>query len=168
VDRRDEPLDAAELAFESLRAEVIVMRRALETLVDRLEEADRGGKIDLIGKGVVDALNRLDALTQAGAVANPADYRRDLASAREAALRPAQDALQHASRELAMAAQRLDAANGLLRRERERGALLRRVAGIAALIGFMAFPLVAFPLARALPDGWRLPERLAAMAIGER
>lgn len=164
--RRDEP-DAAELAFEGLRAEVVVMRRAVEEMADELKASEQSRKLDLMGRALGDILGKLQALAGAGAVMSPEEFQRDMAYAREAALRPVQDALRDASRELAMAAQRLDAANGLLRRERVRGALLRKVAGVAALIGFLAFPIVAFPAARALPDGWKLPEKLAAMAIGQ-
>lgn len=153
-------IDSAELAFESLRAEVIVMRRALEGLVDQLGESDVARQTEGIGKGVIRIIERLDKIVEADVMVNPAVFHQEMIAARERAFRPSQDSLQGASRELRDAAKWFHEAINWVRHDRGQREMLWRVAAASALAGLLAFPLLVLPLARVLPDSWEIPDML--------
>lgn len=161
---REPQLDSAELAFESLRAEVIVMRRTVEGLVDQLDETDVARRTELIANGVVRVLERLDKIIEADAITSPTLFHQEMIAAREKVLRPAQDSLQFASRELRDATGWFNEAVGRLSDHRAQRELLWRVAGASALAGLLAFPLIVLPLASVLPDSWGIPDALTPSA----
>ena len=99
-------------------------------------------------------------------VAVPAEVaRREIARVYDGSLRPVRADLERATREVADAAQSLGVTVGQARSRREQRAWTSRIAAVAAAAGLAAFPLLAFPLARALPIG-DLPDRLATSALG--
>ena len=91
--------------------------------------------------------------------------RREITRVYDTSLQPARGDLERATREVGDAAQSLAATVGQGRSRREQRAWVLRVGVLAAMAGFVVFPLLAFPFARALPMG-DVPDRLAALALG--
>ncbi len=73
---------------------------------------------------------------------------------------------------MANAAQRLDAAAGLLERlveggraGREQGRWLAIMVGVGAVAGVLLWVSLSGPIARTLPASWNLPEKMAAATL---
>lgn len=90
---------------------------------------------------------------------------REIARVYDASLRPTRGGLERATREVGDAARSLEKMVGRARTRHEQRAWMLRTATFAAAAGLLAFPLLAFLLARALPFG-DLPDSLAASALG--
>lgn len=144
-------------AFEALRAEVAEVRAALDGLASA--GPDYSPTLAAIAKSL------------AAIEAHPA-----LRSTPEAfadQVRQASEALQQQGRrELASAAQRVDAAGAELERlaERQRTGReqVRQVAimtAVGAVAGVIVWVCFSGPIARALPASWSVPERMAAATL---
>jgi hypothetical protein len=152
-----EPQDAAAEAFEALRAEVAQLRTALEGLPTTAP--DYSPTLAAIAQSLA-AMEAHPALRL-----TPQDFASQVRQASEAAQ-------QQGRRELANAAQRVDAAGADLERlaERQRTgreqvrqiAIMTAVGVVAGVIVWVCF---SGPIARALPAGWTVPERMAAATL---
>jgi hypothetical protein len=145
--------------FEALRAEVAALR------------ADLGGEGE--GRAAPDYAPTLGkmAATLAKIEAHPAlqltpeAFGYQIRQAREAAQ-------QQGGRELSAAIQRMDGAAADLARlavqqraGREQNRWLAIVAGIGAVFGVVIWVGLSGPIARTLPAGWSVPERMAAATL---
>jgi hypothetical protein len=145
--------------FEALRAEVAALR------------ADLGGEGE--GRAAPDYAPTLGkmAATLAKIEAHPAlqltpeAFGYQIRQAREAAQ-------QQGGRELSAAIQRMDGAAADLARlavqqraGREQNRWLSIVAGIGAVFGVVIWVGLSGPIARTLPAGWSVPERMAAATL---
>jgi hypothetical protein len=145
--------------FEALRAEVAALR------------ADLGGEGE--GRAAPDYAPTLGkmAATLAKIEAHPAlqltpeAFGYQIRQAREAAQ-------QQGGRELSAAIQRMDGAAANLARlavqqraGREQNRWLAIVAGIGAVFGVVIWVGLSGPIARTLPAGWSVPERMAAATL---
>ena len=161
--------EAAALAFETLRAEVADLRRCVEAIGPALREArgpDYSPTLGALAASLEGMASRLELIERHTGTTMPAEVaRREIARVYDASLRPACGDLDRATREVEDAARSLAATVGQARSRREQRAWVLRTAVLAAMAGFVAFPLLAFPLARALPMG-DVPDRLAAAALG--
>jgi hypothetical protein len=152
-----EPQDAAAEAFEALRAEVAQLRTALEGLPTTAP--DYSPTLAAIAQSLA-AMEAHPALRL-----TPQDLASQVRQASEAAQ-------QQGRRELANAVQRVDAAGADLERlaERQRTgreqvrqiAIMTVVGAVAGVIVWVCF---SGPVARALPAGWSVPERMAAATL---
>ena len=152
-----EPQDAAAEAFEALRAEVAQLRTALEGLPTTAP--DYSPTLAAIAQSLA-AMEAHPALRL-----TPQDLASQVRQASEAAQ-------QQGRRELASAVQRVDAAGVELERlaERQRTGReqVRQVAimtAVGAVAGVVVWVCVSGPIARALPAGWSVPEKMAAAAL---
>ena len=153
----DEPQDAAAEAFEALRAEVAQLRTALEGL----------------GTTAPDYSPTLAAIAQSLAAMEAHPALRLTPDALASQVRQASEAAQQQGRrELANAVQRVDAAGADLERlaERQRNGReqVRQVAimtAVGAVVGVIVWVSFSGPIARALPAGWSVPERMAAATL---
>jgi hypothetical protein len=153
----DEPQDAAAEAFEALRAEVAQLRRALEGLPTTAP----------------DYSPTLAAIAQSLAAMEAHPALRLTPDALASQVRQASEAAQQQGRrELANAVQRVDAAGAVMERLAERQRTGReqvRQVGIMTAVGAVAGIIVwvcfSGPIARALPTGWSVPERMAAATL---
>ena len=152
-----EPQDAAAEAFEALRAEVAQLRRALEGLPTTAP--DYSPTLAAIAQSLA-AMEAHPALRL-----TPQDLASQVRQASEAAQ-------QQGRRELANAVQRVDAAGADLERlaERQRTGReqVRQVAimtAVGALAGVIVWVCFSGPIARALPESWHVPERMAAATL---
>lgn len=152
-----EPQDAAAEAFEALRAEVAQLRTALEGLPTTAP--DYSPTLAAIAQSLA-AMEAHPALRL-----TPQDLASQVRQASEAAQ-------QQGRRELANAVQRVDAAGADLERlaERQRTGReqVRQVAimtAVGAVAGVIVWVCFSGPIARALPGGWSVPERMAAATL---
>jgi hypothetical protein len=153
----DEPQDAAVEAFEALRAEVAQLRTALEGLPTTAP--DYTPTLAAIAQSLA-AMEAHPALRL-----TPQDLASQVRQASEAAQ-------QQGRRELANAVQRVDAAGAdlerLAARQRTGREQVRQVAimtAVGAVAGVIVWVCFSGPIARALPAGWSVPERMAAATL---
>ena len=157
-DDREALGDDPAAAFEALRAEVAALR------------ASFGGDSDGPAPDYAPTLGKM-AASLAKIEAHPAlqltpeAFAYQVKQAREAAQ-------QQGSRDLSTAIQRMDGAAADLARlavqqraGREQNRWLAIVAGIGAIFGVVIWMGFSGPVARSLPAGWSVPERMAAATL---
>lgn len=161
------PVDAT-AAFEALRREVALLNVAVAGLAaERAPAPDYSETLGEIAKGVSVAVGRLGKVMTSPAFAlSPADLARQIAAAAEetrcqdrAALQQAQDMLQQATRDL----------RGWIESARLASAQNRRVLQLGTaglLVGALLGIWLPNTIARAAPDRWAWPEKLAARILG--
>jgi hypothetical protein len=145
-------------AFEALRAEVAALRASL---------GEGDGRV---APDYAPTLGKM-AATLAKIEAHPALQLTPEAFAYQ--VREARDAAQQqGSRDMSAAIQRVDAAGAGLERltvqqraGREQNRWLAIAAGIGAVFGVVIWVGFSGPIARALPAGWSVPERMAAATL---
>lgn len=162
--------DEAARAFESLRAEVSLMRRAVERLAaERGEVADTpdySETLGVIAASITATAQRVDALAKSPALSlQPQEVGRQITAV-------AFDARREDHRLFVAAKQGMDEVATRLRHHLqshvEAGAQRRRLwqAGLAGIAAGMAlWAIFAGPIARSLPASWLLPERMAARSL---
>lgn len=162
--------DPAERAFDHLRAEVTVMRRAVEelrTAVEDGEAPDYSEALAQIVNGNAVIAKHIERLAQhTGARLPPDQYAQQMAQAADNAFRPMREVLETAQRTLVHAAQRFDAAQQMARTRTQHREQIWAALAIGACGGMLLLALVLLPLVRLLPDSWAVPERLAAGVVG--
>lgn len=153
----DEPQDAAAEAFEALRAEVAQLRTVLDGLPTTAP----------------DYSPTLAAIAQSLAAMEAHPALRLTPDAIASQVRQASEAAQQQGRrELANAVQRVDAAGADLERLAERQRTGREqvrqaaiMTAVGAVVGVIAWVCFSGPIARTLPAGWSVPERMAAATL---
>src|SRR3954451_9018553 len=167
--REEDQLDDATRAFEDLRAEVVVLRRAVEALGPALKEnraPDYSLTLGQIAKAQAAMGARLEAMEGHPALqltpeAFGGRVERAVTEASRQVLRDAEGA----ARAISWANQEAQAMLGSARTREAQNWRLLEVAAIGIVVGLILFPLLGFPLARILPFG-SLPDRLATAALG--
>ena len=166
----DEELDGATRAFEALQAEIAGLRRSVEGLEPALREErgpDYSPTLGALAASLEAVATRLELIERHTGAMLPVEVaRREIARVYDASLRPARSDLERATHEVQDAARNLQGTIGRARSRREQRASLMRIATLAGVAGLMAFPLLVFPLTRALPFGGELPDDLAASVLG--
>lgn len=164
----DEPQDnpgeegAAE-AFEALRAEVAQLRAGVEGLSAALKDHAAPDYAPTLG-AMAKTLEEIGA--HPALQLTPQGYGAEVRAGTEAIRRRLESDVQAAVTTIAHASGEVRRFAGDLRtREQQRTWLIRAGAG-GLIAGAVAWALVAGPLARTLPASWRLPERMAAAALG--
>lgn len=165
-----QPSDPATDAFERLRLEVALLRRAVEGLAAYAggEPIDYSPTLAELSSAVAEVDAKLGALgerpalaltpEQMGALLHQGTAR--LLAKPLAELERQRTALEQAT-ELLRAARQADLAR--IRSWRHRAS----IAGASAVLGVLLAALLTGPLARALPSSWGVPERLAAATLAE-
>ena len=155
-------------AIEQLRAEFTIMRRVVEELqatVEALPTDDLSATLGAMARTQIRLLRRVERIADyIGAATPPERLQRELAWARDTALRPAVEGLARVQGETSATLQTLHALIGSVRStEAHRRALVRTLA-IGVAIGLAGFPLLVQPVIDALeevaviPGAHRLPE----------
>ena len=159
--------DSAEEAFEKLRSEVALLRRAIEGMAAGAAEAappDYSPTLAGLRKAIDRVSARLEEL-----IADPpvtkAQLTAGIAAAVGAGRTDGQRDLAQAKAALENGVRELVSATGAVRAARidRRNVLLTGIA--CAILGTAVWIGVSGPLARALPDNWRVPERMAAATL---
>jgi hypothetical protein len=156
-------------AFGELRAEVSLMRRAVERLTDeRIAQPDYAPSLEEISK-------RMEKVTAwAGRIAEhpamqltPERVGRDIAGAAVTSREQDRQMLQHAAGAMDAATTRIDTALARARSAaaQDRELLRNRVA--FAVAGMVLWAILPGVVARSLPSSWAVPERMAARTVGK-
>ena len=82
-------------------------------------------------------------------------------------LRDSSDLFRHGRKDLDLATGRLAAIVGRVRTEDEQKRQTWRFAGVGVLAGILLWSILPGTIARAMPESWHWPERMARKAVGE-
>lgn len=162
--------DEAAQAFESLRAEVSLMRRAVERLAAERAEGshapDYSETLGVISQNLSATAQRVDALVKSPALSlTPEETGRQIDAASFTARREDHRLFLAARQGMEEVAGRLGRhlQSDIAAAEQRRRLWQVGLAGIAA--GMVLWAILAGPFARAMPASWLLPERMAARSL---
>ncbi len=163
--------DPAVEAFACLEGELALMRRAVQHLA--AERADI--VIPDYGTTLTDMAKRMGAISESlkGMAGHPAmqmtpdSIGNRIAAAAESARRTDQDRITQAREDFHHAAQAMRSVTAHARTAAEQRQQLYHVAGGALLAGILLWSFLPGTVARATPDSWHWPERMAARMVGE-
>jgi Family of unknown function (DUF6118) len=137
-------------AFDDLRAEVSVLRRAVEALPDLIAQnkpADYGPDLGIIGQGLDAIVNQLNTIQKSPAlVMTPAEQGQSIAHAGSAMLREATQKLDSATGAADRERDNLRAVIGTARSKDEQRRWVIRAALAGLVIGLFLFPMIAHVL----------------------
>lgn len=162
--------DPAAEAFARLEGELALMRRAVQQLA--AERADI--VIPDYGATLTDMAKRMGAISEslkamAGHPAmqmTPDSIGNRIAAAAEAARRSDQERISQARSDLNHAAQEMRSVTAQARTAAEQRQQLYQVAGGAVLAGILLWSFLPGTIARAMPESWHWPERMARRLVG--
>ncbi|MEI9852810.1 MAG: DUF6118 family protein [Sphingomonas sp.] len=156
-------------AFGELRAEVSLMRRAVERLTDeRTAQPDYAPSLEEISKRMEKVAAWAGRIAQHPAMQlTPEGIGRDIAGAASTSRDQDRQILQNAVSGMDAAAGRIDAALARARSaaEQDRELLRNRIA--FAVAGMVLWAILPGVVARSLPASWTIPERMAARTVGK-
>lgn len=163
--------DPAAEAFARLEGELALMRRAVQHLA--AERADI--VIPDYGTTLTDMAKRMGAIGESlkGMAGHPAmqmtpdSIGNRIAAAAESARRSDQDQISQARDDLHHAAQAMRSVTAHARTAAEQRQQLYQVAGGALLAGILLWSFLPGTIARAMPESWHWPERMATRMVGE-
>jgi hypothetical protein len=148
-----EEVDAAQ-AFEELRAEVSVLRRAVEGLPEEWEAnqpPDYTTSLGAIAKGLAGVVGRLDGIERHPALRmTPEQHQQAIAQAGNALMREATSNLYQATKAAERERDELAGVIGSVRGQRQQMKWLAITAAAALILGLLIAPFAA----RVLPFGW--------------
>jgi hypothetical protein len=163
-----QPSDPAADAFERLRLEVALLRRAVEGLAADAgaEAVDYSPTLARLSKAVAEVNTQVTALGEQLLLALAPEQLGTFfqAAAARVLVRP----VVTLEREQAALAQATEALRAAGQADMARAGSWRRMAellGVGALAGALLWGLLLGPLARVLPASWAAPERLAAATL---
>ncbi|WP_421937625.1 DUF6118 family protein [Phenylobacterium sp.] len=165
-----QPSDPASEAFERLRLEVALLRRAVEGLAADAgaEPVDYSPTLARLSKAVAEVDTQVTALGERPVLALAPDQLGSLFQM--AAARVLARPVVTLEREQAVLNQATEALRAARQAEMARAGSWRRMAGLlaaGALAGALVWGLLLGPLARMLPASWAAPERLAAATLAQ-
>lgn len=150
----DEQPDNAARAFEDLRAEVSVLRRAIEALPEEWEAnqpPDYTESLGEITQGLAEVAGRLDAIEQHPALnATPAQHQSAIATAGRDLMNQAAGRIDQAADAFKREQQNLAGVIGTVRGQRKQREWLAITAAAVLVVGLLLSPFAA----RLLPFGW--------------
>ncbi|MFL9840464.1 DUF6118 family protein [Sphingomonas sp. ST-64] len=155
-------------AFGELRAEISLLRRAVERLTDeRTSQPDYAPSLEAIAKRLEDVSVSVQRVSEKPALKlTPEAMAREIATASTAGRERDREMLHCAAANMNGAAGTLSAALAGARSaaEQNRELLHNRVA--FAVAGMVAFAILPGAVARSLPVSWAVPERIASRMLG--
>ncbi len=155
-------------AFGELRAEISLLRRAVERLTDeRTSQPDYAPSLEAIAKRLEDVCASVQRLSERPALKlTPQTIAQEIAAAATASREGEREMLRSAVASMNGAAGNLSAALAGARSaaEQNRELLHNRVA--FAVAGMVTFAILPGAVARSLPVSWAVPERIAARMLG--
>lgn len=162
--------DPAAEAFARLEGELALMRRAVQHLA--AERADI--VIPDYGATLTDMAKQMGAMSGSlkGMAGHPAmqmtpeSISNRIAAAAETARRNDQDRISQARSDLNHATQALHSVTAHARTAAEQRQQLYQAAGGAFLAGILLWSFLPGTIARAMPESWHWPERMAARMVG--
>ncbi len=165
----DEVEDAAAQAFEGVRAEIALLRRAIERLAAEraaAETPDYTVTLGQITKATAVTARAVDALIASPALAlTPQETASQIANAAVNARSSEQKALAEARLGLVSATRELQGYLAAARGGDEQNRWLVGMAVGGLAVGALLWAALAGPVARVVPETWLWPERMAARTL---
>lgn len=162
--------DAAAQAFEEVRAEVTLLRRAIERLAAERAEVPAPKDYDETLGRIAQAINklaeRMDVLAdRPGIKITPEGIARQIATAGGTTRADDQRTIAEARGALERATAQLAGVVASARHGDEQNRWLAWSAIGGAIVGMVLWAVLAGPIARAMPESWHWPEQRAAQAL---
>lgn len=161
--------DPAAMAFDTLRCEVITLRLAIQQLAAAPHEIIIPDYTDTLAEmagDIADAAKTLASLRSSPALAlSPQALAQQIAAAGAEARTIEQDALRTASSALNHSAAELRGWVDAARLASVQNMRLMQTAGAACLGGILLWAMLPGVVARAVPENWHWPERIAARTM---
>lgn len=162
--------DPAAEAFARLEGELALMRRAVQHIASERPDI----VIPDYGATLTDLVKRMGAISESlkGMARHPAlqmtpeSIGQRIAAAAESARRSDQDRISQARSDLHHATQEMRSVTAHARTVAGQRHQLYQVAGGALLAGILLWSFLPGTIARAMPDSWHWPERMAARMVG--
>ena len=155
-------------AFGELRAEISLLRRAVERLTDeRISQPDYGPSLEAIAKRLEDVCVWARRVSETPAIKlTPESLGREISAAATNSRTADHQLLERAAGNMDAAASRIDAMIARSRSVTEQGRELKRNRIAFAVAGMALFAILPGAVARSLPVSWAVPERIAARMLG--
>lgn len=155
-------------AFNELRAEVSLLRRAIERLTDeRTTQPDYAPSLEAIGKRLEDVCGWAQRISDKPALKlTPESLAREITVAASEARAHDHQALEKAARAMDAMVGRFEAMIATSRSVTEQNRELARNRLAFAVAGMALFAILPGAIARSLPVSWAVPERIAARMLG--
>jgi hypothetical protein len=166
----DEGPNEAAQAFEDLRAEVTLMRRAVERLtaerMEMPEPSDYSETLGVIANNITATAQRVDMLVKSPMLAmTPEQLAGRITAAASTARQEDRQAIATACTGLEDVTRQLHGYVVSARRGDEQNRWLAVAGVVGMLFGMVLWATLAGPIARALPASWQLPEDMAASTL---
>ena len=168
IDSPNESENDAATAFGEVRAEISLLRRAIERLTDeRTAQPDYAPSLEAIAKRLEDVCVWAKRVSERPALGlTPATLARQIAEASESARTRDKELLVRAARTMDDAGSRIDTIIARSRSADEQDRELNRNRIAFGVAGMMLCAILPGAVARSLPVGWAVPERIAARMLG--
>lgn len=164
-----EPGDAAAEAFEGVRAEVALLRRAVERLAAERadkEVVDYSETLARMSNNLTATAQRVDTLAKnSGQGIVPSQIANQIVMTASDARRNDQQIIAEARAGLDQATRQITGMVVSARRGDEQNRWLAGTAAGGLIIGMALWAALAGPIARAVPESWLWPERMAARTL---
>lgn len=161
--------DPATQAFARLERQMALMRRAVEHLATERTEISVPDYSVTLGKLAGDLAKVTQSVAQIAAEPalkhTPQTMAERIAQAAETARRSDHERLLRAQIELGAAGEDLRVLAGTIRTAGAQRQRTIKAAATGVLVGGMLWAGLAGPIARAMPESWQLPERMARRAL---
>ena len=163
--------DPAVEAFARLEGEVAMMRRAVQHLAAERADIvipDYGKTLEAMSKRLGEICGNIEVVAGHPAMQlTPDSLGKRIEAASEAAMRGDQGRINDALGELRQASQDMRAVTAHARTDADQRRRLFQAAGGGALAGMLLWSFLPGTIARAMPESWHWPERMAARMVGE-
>lgn len=165
----DQDIDnAAAEAFEGLRGEVALLRRAVERLAaERADTLDYTETLAHTDRAMTALVQRVDILAKSPALSlTPETAAAQITAAAAKARADDQRLIDAARAGLDQATRQLDTYVTSARRSHEQNRWLLGVGAGSMALGMLLWAALAGPVDRAVPERWHWPEKRAAQVLG--
>ena len=163
--------DPAAEAFARLEGELALMRRAVQHLAAERADIvipDYGTTLTAMAKRLSEIDQCLEDMADHPAMQmTPDSIGNRIAAAADSARRSDHDRIAQARNDLHHAAQEMRSVTAHARTDAEQRQQLYQVAGGALLAGILLWSFLPGTIARAMPERWHWPERMAARMVGQ-
>ncbi|MEQ1537680.1 MAG: DUF6118 family protein [Sphingorhabdus sp.] len=163
--------DPAAEAFARLEGEMALMRRAVQHLAAERADIiipDYGATLTEMAKRLEEMVENLDCIEEHPAMqVTPDSFGRRIEVAAEAARRGDQTRINNAYNELQQATQDMRGVTSHARASADQRRKVIQAVGGGVLGGILLWSFLPGTIARAVPESWHWPERMAAGMVGE-
>jgi len=155
-------------AFGELRAEISLLRRAVERLTDeRTSQPDYAPSLEAIAKRLEDVCVWARRVAEKPAMRlTPESLSREIGEAATSSRTQDHQHLERAARAMEAAGNRIDAMISRSRTVAEQDRELTKNRIAFAVAGMVFFAILPGAIARSLPASWAVPERISARILG--